>query len=150
MKAISLTQPWATLVVTGEKKIETRSWRANYRGVLAVHASKGFPKEAKELIYQEPFKSALSKHHYLENNQLPTGAIIGLIRLEDCVTTNYIRLHDLTTKEFAFGDYSDNRWAWILSEAQQIKETECKGMLGLWTVPKDIEKQILMTKKFSS
>jgi hypothetical protein len=42
MKALSLTQPWATLVVTGEKEVETRSWRTNHSGMIAIHASKGF------------------------------------------------------------------------------------------------------------
>jgi activating signal cointegrator 1 len=48
MKAITLTQPWATLVAIGAKRIETRSWPTNYRGPLAIHAAKGFPKWAKE------------------------------------------------------------------------------------------------------
>jgi len=41
MKAISLLQPWATLVVTGVKTIETRSWGTKYRGPILIHASQG-------------------------------------------------------------------------------------------------------------
>lgn len=40
MKALSLTQPWASLVAVGAKRIETRSWRTSYRGPLAIHAAK--------------------------------------------------------------------------------------------------------------
>lgn len=40
MKVISLLQPWATLAVIGQKKIETRSWSTKYRGPLLIHASK--------------------------------------------------------------------------------------------------------------
>lgn len=40
MKALTLTQPWASLVVLGEKSIETRSWKTSYRGPLAIHAAK--------------------------------------------------------------------------------------------------------------
>jgi activating signal cointegrator 1 len=43
MKALSLMQPWATLLICGEKTVETRSWRTSHRGLLAVHASKTFP-----------------------------------------------------------------------------------------------------------
>ena len=43
MKAITLTQPWATLVAIGAKRIETRSWRTFYRGPLAIHAGKTLP-----------------------------------------------------------------------------------------------------------
>ncbi len=40
MKAISILQPWASLVALGHKKIETRSWNTKYRGELLIHASK--------------------------------------------------------------------------------------------------------------
>lgn len=39
MKALTLWQPWASLVALGEKKIETRTWSTTYRGTLAIHAS---------------------------------------------------------------------------------------------------------------
>jgi hypothetical protein len=38
MKAITIIQPWATLIALGEKKFETRSWTTKYRGPLAIHA----------------------------------------------------------------------------------------------------------------
>jgi hypothetical protein len=41
MKALSLTQPWASLVVAGAKKLETRSWPTYYRGPLLIHAFEG-------------------------------------------------------------------------------------------------------------
>jgi activating signal cointegrator 1 len=41
MKALTLLQPWASLVAAGLKTIETRSWSTRYRGPLAIHASKG-------------------------------------------------------------------------------------------------------------
>ena len=59
MKAITLTQPWATLVAMGAKQVETRSWSTAYRGQIAIHAAKGYPKEARELCETEPFKSIL-------------------------------------------------------------------------------------------
>ena len=45
-RCLSLIQPWATLVAIGAKKVETRSWKTPYRGWLAIHASKAFPKDA--------------------------------------------------------------------------------------------------------
>lgn len=39
MQAISLWQPWASLVAVGAKWIETRSWPTPYRGRLAIHAT---------------------------------------------------------------------------------------------------------------
>ena len=40
MKAITVWQPWATLLGTGQKHNETRSWRTNYRGEILIHAAK--------------------------------------------------------------------------------------------------------------
>ena len=39
MKVLSLIEPYATLIVEKKKKIETRSWKTNYRGILYIHAS---------------------------------------------------------------------------------------------------------------
>jgi activating signal cointegrator 1 len=140
MKALSLTQPWATLVATGEKTIETRGWRTNYRGLVAVHAAKGFPRWAKDLIFQDYFKESLATHHYLENAQLPTGAIIGFVKIENCFSTAFIRqTQSDNEKELAFGDYSTGRWGWILTEPRTVKPVQCRGALGLWEVPKEVE-----------
>ena len=39
MKVLSVKEPFATLITNGIKKIETRSWKTNYRGELFIHAS---------------------------------------------------------------------------------------------------------------
>ena len=64
MKALTLTQPWATLVAMGAKRIETRSWTTNYRGPLAIHAGKGpstigWPQLNHICNHTEPFRSVL-------------------------------------------------------------------------------------------
>jgi hypothetical protein len=58
MKALTLYQPWATLVAIGKKRIETRSWPTNYRGPLAIHVSKN-KRIDDEMCWSEPFASAL-------------------------------------------------------------------------------------------
>lgn len=58
MKALTLYQPWASLVAIGAKRIETRSWNTKYRGPLAIHVSKR--KEIDHLKWwSEPWASAL-------------------------------------------------------------------------------------------
>lgn len=61
MKCLTLTEPWATLISIGAKRIETRSWATYHRGLLAIHSAKGFPKEARELCWQEPFATPLKE-----------------------------------------------------------------------------------------
>ncbi|WP_156090733.1 ASCH domain-containing protein, partial [Planktothrix paucivesiculata] len=40
MQALTIQEPWASLLVTGKKRYETRDWQRNYRGLLAIHAGK--------------------------------------------------------------------------------------------------------------
>lgn len=40
MKALSIRQPWATLILRGGKDIENRVWRTKQRGTVLIHASK--------------------------------------------------------------------------------------------------------------
>lgn len=131
MKALSLLQPWASLVVMGVKKIETRSWRTAHRGELLIHASVG--KKGGVLTNDPPFKKYIA-----DFNQLPFGAIIGKVVLEDIVPVEELffsdaHLNALTLEEKAFGDYTKRRFAWMLSDPEIFTEAiVMKGSLGLW------------------
>ena len=129
MKALSLLQPWASLVAVGAKKIETRSWRTNYRGPLAIHASRGWTMESQDLC---------DRFRFNLETALPFGAIIATADLIDCMSTSDLTL-TLTMKERAFGDYSPGRFAWILANVHRLDAPiHCKGRLGIWDVPAQI------------
>ena len=68
MKALTLTPPWATLVALGHKRVETRSWRTQSRGPLAIHAAKGFPTSAYQFAQLERSSGRVPE-------RLPRGAI---------------------------------------------------------------------------
>jgi hypothetical protein len=87
MKAITIHQPWATLIVAGEKRYETRSWQTAHRGLLAVHAARKFTEDMRTLIGMDPFFQALARHGITKPEQLPKGAVIGVAELTDCVAT---------------------------------------------------------------
>lgn len=131
MRVLSLTQPWATLVCLGAKKNETRSWHTTYRGPLLIHASKSYPKWAKDYERTEPFYSALHPRGYADWVGLSCGHIIGQVEVIDCVSVE--SLTELNPNEEAFGDYSANRYAWILRNPRFLpKPIPAKGHLGLW------------------
>ena len=46
MKVLTIKQPWATLIMQGDKRFEFRSWQTKYRGDLLIHAGKGIDKVA--------------------------------------------------------------------------------------------------------
>lgn len=149
MKAITLYQPWASLVAMGEKMIETRSWSTRYRGELAIHASKRFSPEEQKFCNREPFRSALVANNVCRiERDLPLGMVIAVCKLVDCVRIPEVGrmtraisnicnedfiLIPPPTPELEFGDYAPGRWAWILDEVEILPEPiSAKGMLGLW------------------
>ena len=135
MKALSLLQPYATLIAVGAKKIETRSWSTKYRGPLAIHSSKGFSKLLKELCNKEPFKTVLSKFGFNADN-LPLGKIVATCNLVNCInmTPEFIgRVKSAKGYEIDFGVYEVGRYAWILENVQPLAEPiPAKGKLSLW------------------
>lgn len=169
MKALTLTQPWATLIACGAKRIETRSWSTTYRGVIAIHAAKGLTsiggkRGFQELCATRPFERALSK--WLEDCgamksplaaawAIPFGAIVATANLVECLSTN--SHHSLFEKvgyqkpsvhsdEYAFGCYDPDRFMWFLEGVKPLRQPiECRGALSLWNVPKEAEERINAT-----
>ena len=131
MKVLSLLQPWASLVVKGAKKIETRTWTTTHRGELAIHASLG--KKAAYLATEQPFNK------YIKNfSALPFGAIIGKVILVDVIRIDPFKNLDLLMKrideeEKAFDDFTEGRYAWILEQPVEFENAiRVKGSLGIW------------------
>lgn len=139
VKVISLLQPYAQLVVEGHKKIETRSWKpspetwqeiARLNGELYIHASKKINYAGLELCStNEYFKKCIP-----EPGRMRTGAIIGKVTLHGFRSTNEQGvLHGISKQERAFGDYSENRWLWYLTNPIKFdKPIETKGALSVW------------------
>lgn len=141
MKALTLLQPWATLAIIGAKRVETRSWFAGYRGLLAVHASAGEGPELRALCDREPFRAALSAEGYHGWQSLPRAAVLGVMRLADCriiLPAHYYQpgacwWTELPEQERAFGDFSPDRWGWVWEVAERFPAPiPAKGARGLW------------------
>lgn len=156
MKVISLWQPWATLVVTGHKQIETRSWNTHYRGPILIHATKKMPKwEELPPMLRSQILPMLDADEIPDFNYLPKGALIGVVELEETAPTNHwlsvfgdiiktglaTRFAGKEDKERAFGDYGPDRYGWLLSNPIQFKEPiPAKGMQGFWNYDIDLSK----------
>lgn len=131
---LTLTQPWASLVMLGAKQYETRGWRTNYRGQLLIHAAKGMPKYCKELLREEPFASALRPWLATHGDDMALGKIIGVVDVVDCrSTTLLLKQGSISKMEEEFGDYSERRFGWLLSHPKIWNEfIPARGSLGLW------------------
>ena len=143
MKTLTLTQPWATLVIYGFKKYETRSWATSYRGPLAIHAAKGLADMTEAaflaLCEEEPFRSALLRCGYEDPAKLPRGAVLGQCELTTCrpmlgaggALADWV--HALSAQERAFGNYAPERYGFRLASPVAYPEPiPARGKLGLW------------------
>lgn len=120
MKALTITQPWASLIVLGHKSIENRTWPTRYRGRLLIHSSKrGF--DSSGLVLAGRLGIELP-------DDLPRGAILGAADLVN--VTDIVPADD----PFAFGPV-----CWVLANATAFASPlPCRGSLGLWKPPAEL------------
>lgn len=156
MQGLSLTQPWASLLASGKKKIETRSWGhpSMAHQWLAIHASKKFPRDCRDLCYESTFSRALTAIGSVKPADLPLGAILGVAylhrigRISERASDGAVMIagHDLPVEagdELEFGDFTPGRFGWVFTNVRRLAEPlPAQGALGLWTVPADIEARI--------
>lgn len=80
MKALSVKQPWAWLIVQGIKDVENRTWKTNQRGEILVHAGRKLDPEIEEI------REWTWRRHRIEiPDLLPRGGIVGQVKITDCV-----------------------------------------------------------------
>jgi len=134
VKAITIRQPWASLIALGAKRIETRSWQTHYRGPIAIHASATFHASDRDIAMLTPEMAPhLSK---IGVGNLPLGSVIATATLVDCIQTCTPEmdalLGSLSEDEQAFGDFQPARYGWLLDDVTSITPVPAKGRLALW------------------
>ncbi len=139
MRAITIWQPWADLIVYGYKLNETRSWPTAYTGPIAIHAAKyrKLPHEVYEEIAAAigitPERYRGSWLSYLEHG-VPSdrfGAVIGTATLGKVLPTT---IRAASPREKALGDFTAGRYAWPLLDVHRYERpVPAKGKQGLWT-----------------
>jgi hypothetical protein len=157
-KVLTIMSPWATLLVHGIKKIETRpkptSWTIE-KGSYLIHAAKKWNKEQFEICHTPPFIQELLEidESFKMNSKHPNGIffpnrghIIGAVDIVECCTIHkddeddiFIMKKDqsagmyLQEPELSFGDYREGRYAWI-TDNPRILETPIpyKGQQGYY------------------
>lgn len=122
MKALTVKEPWASLIINGYKKYEFRSWKTNYRGKLLIHAGLSLDRAVTDKF----------SDYNLEYGQ---GEIIGEATLTDCILVNEKLNMELKEKDSLVYGHSDHTgiYAWKLDNVIKYdKPIKCKGKLGLW------------------
>ena len=154
VRAITLWQPWASLIAWGAKTIETRSWATPYRGPLAVHAAQRPPGPAPGSAFgmgdeaMTAYDEVARAHGVVDMCALPRGAVVAIARLVDCRCTFAPGdpppewLDEISRADRLFGNLGPDRYGWILEAITPLPEPiPAIGHQGLWTwrVPEPLE-----------
>lgn len=127
MKALTICQPYASLICNGQKRIENRSWPTNYRGPLLIHAGKN--------------KDWLKTWNVRRDGQLPhplpMGAVVGLAKLVACYHLPSIRQNKIQLPQqhswIPHHRHTEGPALWVLEDVQRLREPiPWNGKQGLW------------------
>lgn len=128
MKALSIRQPWAWLIVHGGKDIENRSWSTNFRGRFLIHAAAGMTKAEYQNAYEFCRAAGVIKPPYgfpFNPDMLQRGGIVGAATITDCVAQS--------DSPWFCGEYG-----FVLQDAAPCTFVPYRGQLGWFDIPRDV------------
>lgn len=137
MKAITLHQPWASLIAAGFKTVETRSWPTNHRGPIAIHAGRtsaadGIDAVIAALATQDcgPVTDVLDAIYRM---RYPLGAVVCTASIVDCVRMDAEVIAKASPLERALGGWRPDRYAWMLDDVTELYgPVVARGAQGIW------------------
>jgi hypothetical protein len=122
MRALSVRQPWAYLIVSGQKDVENRRWPTRVRGPILIHASMKMDLDG--LDYAAAMRIPLPA-------MLQTGGIVGTVTLVDCLEGGILaeRLSNWFTGPYGY----------LLCDASPLPFLKCPGRLRFFEVAYPLE-----------
>lgn len=121
MKCLSVSQPYADLIINGKKTIELRTWNTKFRGECLIHAPMRIKDEACHRLG-------------INKSSLRTGVIIGKVEIYD--VKKYDSLEELqkdNDKHFATEEFFRHRYGFLLKNPQALRvPIPYKGSLGFF------------------
>lgn len=119
MKALSIRQPWAWLIIHSGKDIENRSWHTKFRGRFLVHASQGMTSDefTQALLFCSDRRLPMP-----DRDELQRGGIIGSVELVDSISSS--------NSPWYMGDVG-----FVLRDPKPLPFLPLKGRLNFFEVP---------------
>jgi hypothetical protein len=138
LKAITLLQPWASLLAAGIKTIETRSWNTNHRGPLLIHASQKTDEPRQVYIMgrewmRELLAAKLGVHALAD---LPLGKIVGAGELTHAYRFDQLSADRASYTDVLLGNFAVGRFGLCFEDAFLLDDpVPARGLPNLWRVP---------------
>ena len=126
MKALSIRQPWAELILRGRKTIELRTWQTNTRGRIAIHASQTVQEEACTAYGLDPAR-------------VVRGALVGTVELVDIAPLDEGEWEARRDQHLSLSDFPGPTFGWRLADPQRLPQPiPWRGRMSLFNVPDDL------------
>ncbi len=136
MRALTLWEPFASCIAYSVKKIETRTYKTNYRGTLLIHAAqRGID------VYGIYLLNFLNTTYDMQI-KINRGHIVAQVKLADCVQMTQDFIDQQSDIERGLGGWYVGNYAWILKDIQLISPIPAKGAQGFWVPNPEIVNQI--------
>lgn len=130
MKALSLRQPWAELILQGRKTIETRTWRTAHRGLFAIHAAWKVDGDAASLYGFDP-------------ESLVSGALVGTAEIVDMIEFDDESWAALRDQHLVPDTAHEGRVGWRLANVRRLVEPiPLRGLPGLFPLDEAVVEQM--------
>lgn len=122
MKALTIKEPWASLIIEEYKKYEFRSWKTKYRGKILIHSGCSVEKD-------------MIKRFSDYDININPGYIIGHATIVDCILVDEEfnkKLRNIDPVVYGRSNHTET-YAWNLENVVKYENPiPCKGKLGLW------------------
>jgi hypothetical protein len=124
--ALSVRQPWASLILQAGKDIENRGWSTKFRGRILIHAAKGMTqaewRDAVQFAHWGAPRLTQDSLQGFDFDELQRGGIVGSVEIVDCVT-------------FSASPWFMGEFGFVLRDPKPLPFTPWKGRLGFFDVP---------------
>ena len=137
IRAISLWEPWASLMAVGAKRFETRSWATRHRGPLLICAARRWSRDQADFLaagfVQRALRGSLCPGGTVRRDHLQCGNAVAIVELVEWWSTDWPI--PVAINESRLGDYSRGRFAWETTNLQRIVYPfPVRGRRGLFGV----------------
>jgi hypothetical protein len=138
MKALTLLQPWAMLLVAGPKRTETRSWNTTHRGPLFVHASQKVDEDRQHLAWRDPFiRELCQRMGFATLESMPRGVIVGGVQLTDTHRFGSTPAVTYSIEDSRLGNFAPGRFGFCTEDPFHFSLSRMvahRGYPNLWNV----------------
>ncbi len=138
LRALTIHQPWAACIASGQKLTENRTWATKHRGPLAIHAGADFDKYPALRPASGPASIALDAYYDAPSRLWVRSAVLAVVSLDDC------HPYEPGCCASPWAEREPGRWHWVLADVRALPEpVPCKGALSLWRPSADVTERVL-------